>query len=124
MNIAKLARKTLVASALLSLTATPLAAQAAGTERALDACVSAFVDRYLPDRKVTVRKVAHSPSPLEVLARHDQHTILIDARGKRSGEQLAQAVCVASPRGDVIVLDSSMTPELVARADFKATLLR
>jgi hypothetical protein len=119
-----LASKSLILAAMLSLTAAPFAAQAAGGDRALDACVSAFVDRYLPDRKVTVRKQLPAPGPLDVAARKDHYTILIDARGKLSGEQLAQAQCVASPRGDVIVLDSSVTPESIAKADFTATLLR
>jgi hypothetical protein len=124
MNTTNLVRKSLALSALLGLTATPLATQAAGADGALDACVSAFVDRYLPDRKVTVHKRAPAPGPLDVLARNEQYTVLIDARGKRSGEQLAQAVCVASRRGDVIVLDSAVTPEHVSKADFTATLLR
>jgi hypothetical protein len=81
-----LAVKTLALSAFLSLTATPFATQAAGADRAVDACVSAFVDRYLPDRKVTVRKLLPAPGPLDVLAREDQYTIAIDARSKRSGE--------------------------------------
>jgi hypothetical protein len=119
-----LAVKTLALSAFLSLTATPFAAQAAGADRAVDACVSAFVDRYLPDRKVTVRKLLPAPGPLDVLAREDQYTIAIDARSKRSGELLAQASCVASRRGDVIVLESPVTPEFAVKADFRATLLR
>jgi hypothetical protein len=116
--------KTLALSAFLSLTATPFATQAAGADRAVDACVSAFVDRYLPDRKVTVRKLLPAPGPLDVLAREDQYTIAIDARSKRSGELLAQASCVASRRGDVIVLESPVTPEFAVKADFRATLLR
>jgi hypothetical protein len=119
-----LAGRSLALAAVLSLTATPFAAQAAGGDRALDACVSAFVDRYLPDRKVTVRKELPAPGPLDVLARKDHYTILIDARGKQSGEQLAQAQCIASRRGDVIVLDSFVTPEAIVTADFRATLLR
>lgn len=119
-----LAGKSLVLAAVLSLTAVPFAAQAADGDRAIEACVSAFVDRYLPDRKVTVRKQLPAPGPLDALARKDHYTILIDARGKLSGEQLAQAQCVASRRGDVIVLDSSMTPQSIAKADFRATLLR
>jgi hypothetical protein len=111
-----LAGKSLVLAAVLSLTAVPFAAQAGGDDRVLDACVSAFVDRYLPDRKVTVRKQLPAPGPLDALARKDHYTILIDARGKLSGEQLAQAQCVASRRGDV--------PESIAKADFRATLLR
>jgi hypothetical protein len=117
-------RRTAVLAALVGLTATPFATQAAGVDRALDACVSAFVHRYLPDQKVTVRKLVPSPGPLDMLARERNHTIFIDARSKRTGEQLAQAACVASLRGDVIVLDSAVTPEFVAKADFRATLLR
>jgi hypothetical protein len=125
MNIrGRLVRHTAVLAALAGMTATPVATQAAGVDRALDACVSAFVDRYLPDRKVTVRKLVPSPGPLDVLARENHHTIFIDARSKRTGEQLAQAACVASPRGDVIVLDSAVTADFVAKADFRATLLR
>jgi hypothetical protein len=119
-----LAGKSLALAAVLSLTAAPFAAQAAGGDRALDACVSAFIDRYLPDRKVTVRKEHPAESPLNVLARKDHYTVLIEARGKRSGAQLAQAQCIASRRGDVIVLDSSVALESVAKADFRATLLR
>lgn len=124
MNTGSTVRKALALSALLSLTATPFTTQAADSDRALDACVSAFVDRYLPGRTVTVHKRAPAPGPLDILTREDQYTIVIDARGKRSGEQLAQAQCVASRRGDVIVLDNSVTPEQIAKADFRATLLR
>jgi len=58
------------------------------------------------------------------MAHERQYTILLDARGKRSGELLAQASCVASRRGDVIVLESPAAPEQVAKADLRATLLR
>lgn len=124
MNIQSLAGKALALSALLGLTAAPFSAQAAGIDRAVDTCVSAFVDRYLPDRNVTVRKLLPAPGPLDAMARRDNYTILIDARSKSSGEQLAQARCVASRRGDVIVLDDTVTPEFVAKADFRATLVR
>ena len=124
MSIRGSAGKALALSTLLSLCATPFATQAAGIDRALDACVSAFADRYLQDRTVTVRKVMPTPSPLELMARPDHYTIVLDARVKRSGELLAQASCVASRRGDVIVLDSPALPEHVAKADFRATLLR
>jgi len=106
------------------LTATPFATQAAGIDRALNACVNAFSDRYLPDRIVTVKKVLPSDSPLTAMAHERQYTILLDARGKKSGDLLAQASWVASRRGDVIVLDSPVTPEALANADLRATLLR
>lgn len=125
MNTRKgLLRHTAAVAALISLTATPFATQAAGPDRAIDACVSAFVDRYLPERTVTVKKLVPAPGPLDVLARKDHYTIALDARSKRSGEQLAQATCVASRRGDVIVLENSATPEFFITADFRATVLR
>jgi hypothetical protein len=62
--------------------------------------------------------------PLDVLDHKNHYLIVLDARGRHSGELLAQAQCVASRRGDVIVLDNAVAPEFVAKADFKATLLR
>ena len=124
MNISGSAKKALSLAVLVGLAATPLATQAAGIDRALNACVNAFADRYLPDRIVTVKKVLPSDSPLTAMAHERQFTILLDARGKQSGDLLAQASCVASRRGDVIVLESPVTPESLAKADIRATLLR
>ena len=124
MNINKSARKALSLAVLVGLSATPLATHAAGIDRALNACVNAFAERYLPDRTVTVKKLIPSDSPLTAMAHERQYTILLDARGKRSGDLLAQASCVASRRGDVIVLESPVTAERVAQADVRATLLR
>jgi hypothetical protein len=124
MNISGSARKALSLAVLVGLAATPLATQAAGIDRALDACVSAFAERYLPDRTVTVHKLIPADSPLLSMAHERQYTILLDARGKKSGDLLAQASCVASRRGDVIVLESPVNPERVAQADVRATLLR
>jgi hypothetical protein len=123
MNIGKPA-KALALAALFSLSATPFTTQAAGIDRALNACVSAFADRYLPDRTVTVRKLLPAASPLEAYAHERNYTIVLDARGKQSGELLAQASCVASRRGDVVVLESPVTAERIAQADFRATLVR
>jgi hypothetical protein len=119
-----LAVKTLALSALLTLSATPFATQAADADRAVNACVKAFVDRYLPDRTVTVRKQLPAAGPLDVLVREPQYTVAIEARGKQSGELLAQASCVASRRGDVVVLENPASAEFAAKADFTATLLR
>jgi hypothetical protein len=124
MNIRGSTRQALALSAVLSLSTVPLTTQAAGADRALDACVSAFVERYLPQHTVTVRKLLPAPSPLDLLAREDHYTIVLDARSKRSGDVLAQASCIASRRGDVIVLESPVAPEQLANADFRATLLR
>lgn len=116
--------RTAAAVALASLIATPLVAQAVGPDRALDACIDAFVDRYLPDHAVTVTKRVPAPGPLDAFVRRDHLTIVLDARSKSSGEQLAKATCVASRRGDVIVLEKSATPEHFITADFRATILR
>lgn len=124
MNISGSARTALSLAVLVGLSATPLATRADGVDRALNACVSAFTDRYLPDRIVSVHKVAPSDSPLTAMAHERQFTIVLDARGKQSGDLLAQASCVASRRGDVIVLESPVTPERVAQADVRATVLR
>jgi len=124
MNISGSARKALSLAVLVGLAATPFAAQASGIDRALNACVNAFSDRYLPDRIVTVKKLLPPDSPLTAMAHERQYTILLDARGKRSGDLLAQASCVASRRGDVIVLESPVTPESLATADLRATVLR
>jgi hypothetical protein len=124
MNINSSARKALSLAVLIGLSATPFATQAAGPDRALNACVSAFADRYLPDRLVKVHKILPAASPLDAMRHERQFTILLDARGKTSGELLAQASCVASRRGDVIVLESPVAPDSWDKADFRATLLR
>jgi hypothetical protein len=91
---------------LITLGATPLAAQAGGSQRAADACIQAFVDTYLPkDREVQVRKLPPIPSTLSVYVR--RYTIDLSARLSR--DEVINARCVASPSGKVILLDSSTT---------------
>jgi hypothetical protein len=118
-------RKAIAVSGLLVLAATPFATHAGGADRALNACVSAFVDTYVPDRIVRVRKVHPPAGVLDIRTNRSRaYTIALSARGARSGELLAEARCVASGRGDVIVLDSPPAETYVAKADFSAVVAR
>lgn len=113
-------RQAIAASGLAALAITPVATYADGADRAIDACVKSFVDNYLPKGQIVrVRKVEPPTSPVtELLAiRAATFTIDLTARGARSGVELARARCVASRRGDVIVLDApddAISPDYVA----------
>ncbi len=119
------ARMTLAMVGTLMLTATPLASHA-GSNQALDACVKSFVESYIPkDRVVRVYKHQPTPGPLGMLQdRKGVYTIALSARGKHSGKEIARARCVASTRGDVIVMDSPSADTYVADADFAAVVTR
>ena len=103
-----------VVTGLLALGAIPFAAHADGSARAADACIQAFVDTYLPkDRQVKVRKLPHSPNLLGVYSK--RYTIDLSARVSRN--ETVNARCVASPSGQVLVLDGeySNTPASIAQ---------
>ena len=118
-------RHTLALATILAIAATPLASEAASPHKAMNACIAAFVDQYVPKgHPVVVRKMIPAPSPLDVLMRQNRYTIALEARTVQSNVQLAQARCVASPRGDVIVLDSPPADTYVASADFTAVVSR
>lgn len=118
------ARMTLAMAGTLVLVATPLAAYA-GSNQALDACVKSFVANYIPkDRVVRVYKHRPAPGPLALMHDKATYTIALSARGKRSGQEIAQARCVANTRGEVIVLDSPPADTYVADADFAAVVTR
>lgn len=119
------ARMSLAMAGTLVLAATPLASYASSNQ-ALDACVKAFVANYIPKESVVrVYKHRPTPGPLAILLdRKGTYTIALTARGKRSGEEIAQARCVANSRGDVIVMDSPPADTYVAKADFAATVTR
>lgn len=94
----------------------------AGPAAALDACVKSFVQTYLPDRTVRhVDKAAYTPHPLSVFAKRE-YTVLLSARGADSGTLIAEAQCVASRDGIVLVLDSAVAAHHQARADFVVSL--
>jgi hypothetical protein len=114
-------QRCLTACGLVAMMAAPVASNAGGNpERALDACVQSFVATYLPNRVVHVQKRLGATSPLAIYER--TLTIAITARGARSGEPIAQARCVASARGDVLVIDNPPLETYLASADFTANL--
>lgn len=120
------ARMILAMAGTLALAATPLASYA-GSNQALDACVKSFVETYIPkDRVVRVYKHQPTMGPLGMMqaGRKDTYTIALSAVGKRSGKEIAQARCVASRRGEVIVIDSPPAGSYVAKADFAAVITR
>jgi hypothetical protein len=119
------ARMTLAMVGTVVLAATPLASYA-GSNHALDACVKAFVENYISkDTVVRVHKQAPPLSPLGILQdRRGMYTIALTARGKHSGKEIAQARCIASARGEVIVMDSPPADTYVAKADFTASIAR
>lgn len=115
-------RKPLAILSVAILAATPFLAQASPIGKATDACVQAFVDTYLPQaRKVRVRIVDGAPAPLDYFPK--RFTIALSAH-TRSGQELATARCVASGKGQVIVLDNPLPEEYVATADFVVGLKR
>lgn len=118
-------RMTLAVIGTLMLAATPLASHA-GPNQAIDACVSTFVETYIPkDRVVRIRKQHPPAGPLDAMSyRKNVYTIALSARGARSGQEIAQARCVVSKNGQVIVLDSPPANTYVAKADFAAVVTR
>ncbi|MFC4309609.1 hypothetical protein ACFPN2_11010 [Steroidobacter flavus] len=114
--------KPLAVVSLAILASTPFLAQASPLHKATDACVSAFVDTYLPNaKKVRIRVVDGAASPLDYFPK--QFTIALSAY-TRSGQEVATARCVASNKGQVIVLDNPPPAEYVASADFVVGLKR
>lgn len=114
------ARKSLVMCGLLALAAMPYASYADGADRAVNACVKSFVDAYLPDRVVQVHKQLPAPGPLDRYI--DSYLIVLTAAGKTSATPLAQAQCVATRRGAVIVMDSAPIAKSLSKADFVVSL--
>ena len=119
------ARSTLAIVGTLMFAATPLASLA-GPRQALDACVKSFVETYVPkDRVVRVHRQQPAVTPLGILnGGKSTYTIALSARGARSGKEIAQARCVASTRGDVIVIDNPAINAYVADADFTVAVTR
>jgi hypothetical protein len=115
-------RKALAVAGAIALGFTSFGAHASGADAAIDACVKSFVDANLKDRIVRVRKQPFvATSPLFPHPR-DTYTVALTARGVNSGELIAQARCVASTRGRVIVLDSPDPSSYTAKADFAVTM--
>ena len=107
----------------IALVAIPFASQAHAGDAAVDACVKSFADAYLAGRPVRkVRKHAPVATAIESYYAPRQYTVALSAHGVRSGDLIAQARCVASKSGVVIVLDNPPADAYMARADFVASL--
>jgi hypothetical protein len=118
-------KKAIAVSGLLALATAPLTSHAGGADKAVNACVKAFVENYLPKDQVVRVRTVESPGPQNRFARQPpSFTIALTAHGVTSGVQLAQARCVASARGEVIVLDNPPVESYVAKADYVAAVTR
>lgn len=114
-------RMTLVMVGTLAFAATPFASYA-DSNQALDACVKSFISSHVPkDREVRVRKHLPSPGPLAIMQDKSSYAIMLSARVKGSGKEIAQARCVANARGEVIAMDS---PPADTEADLAAVVTR
>ncbi|HEY5810826.1 MAG TPA: hypothetical protein VIT67_22840 [Povalibacter sp.] len=90
---------------------------------AIDACVKSFSETYLAGHRVRgVRKRSPAESPVAAHYGQRQYTIALSAHGATSGDLIAQARCVVSREGAVLVLDSPPSVEYVSRADFRVGL--
>jgi hypothetical protein len=109
---------------LVLLAAAPLAGHAQnGPAAAVDACVKSFVDGYLQNHPVKqIKKYIPPASPIDAYYAPRKYTVALSAYSVRSGDLLAQARCVASNKGVVIVLDNPPADEYVARADFAVSV--
>ena len=116
-------RRAVAVSGLIVLAAAPFAAQAEGSAKATQACIDAFVEAYVPEgHAVRVQTSEPAAGPLVYFVK--QYTIALSAHYSRSGQEIAQARCVASRRGDVIVLDRPPVETYIAKADVRAAVLK
>jgi hypothetical protein len=112
-NLHRTSRATL-AVATLALLGSPLASRADAVEKAMDACVQAFVAANLPkEQRVVVDKLNSAIGPMDAQSR--KYRIVLKATGSTSGRELAKGVCVANRDGEVIALNGRRPPRL-ARA--------
>ncbi|HEY6643181.1 hypothetical protein [Povalibacter sp.] len=100
MNTVFRPRALIVAALLL---ASPVISQASEVQ-AMQACIKAFVSTSLEaDRAYTVRTRDSVATSLDHQAR--LYRILLTAKGKHSGEQVAKATCVTDRSGVVLSFD-------------------
>ena len=109
---------TLLACAVFA--AVPVTSEAkSGPRAAVDACVKSFVEAYLPDRRVSTEiRETPDPSPAGFFWATRRYTVLLTATGVRSGDIIAEARCVASRDGLVLVLDAPVVMRDRSHADF------
>jgi hypothetical protein len=102
-------RKILSISSALATLLIAAAPSASYADAAMDACIEAFVAEHVPkDRKVRVRTYRSAgayPSP-------SSGRILLNAKGAKSGTQIAAATCIVD--GSSISLESASEPTKVA----------
>lgn len=109
-NLHRASRATL-AVATLALLGSPLASRADAVEKAMDACVQAFVAASLPkEQRVIVDKTSAAIGPMDAQSR--TYRIVLKATGTTSGRQIAKGVCVANRDGEVIALNGRRPPRL------------
>lgn len=93
---------------------------AARADRAMDACVTAFVAAKLPkEQPVKVRKEAFVPSPLDTHQRN--YKIVMTATGTESGKRLARGVCIIDRGGNLVAFNGKRPREQLARAEVSTT---
>ena len=108
------ASRAALAVATLALLGSPLASRADAVEKAMDACVQAFVAASLPkEQRVVVDKTSAAIGPMDAQSR--TYRIVLKATGTTSGREIAKGVCVANRDGEVIALNGRRPPRL-ARA--------
>jgi len=105
------ASRATLAVATLALLASPLASRADAVEKAMDACVQAFVAASLPkEQRVVVDKTSAAIGPMDAQSR--TYRIVLKATGTTSGREIAKGVCVANRDGEVIALNGRRPPRL------------
>ena len=109
-NLHRASRATL-AVATLALLGSPLASRADAVDKAMDACVQAFVAASLPkEQRVVVDKMNSAIGPMDAQSR--TYRIVLKATGTTSGREIAKSVCVANRNGEVIALNGRRPPRL------------
>ena len=105
------ASRRVLAVATLSLLGSPLVSRADAVEKAMDACVQAFVAASLPkEQRVVVDKLNSAIGPMDAQSR--TYRIVLKATGSTSGREIAKGVCVANRDGEVIALNGRRPPKL------------
>ena len=100
-------RIAIALSGLLALASAPVTSQAGASDRAVDACVKAFVDTHIPKDRVVRLIKDKAPGLMDRFHRQRSYTFALTAQGTQSGKILAQARCAATRSGEVSVHPSS-----------------
>lgn len=118
MTTRSLLLRTVAIAAAISLLAAAAHADspAARSERAMDACIAAFVAAKLPkEQPVKIRKEDFVASPFDTHQRN--YKIVMTATGTESGKRLAKGVCLVDRSGAVIAFNGQRMREQLAQAE-------